>query len=162
MLRLILCGVYQPPIRAGALRVIVSQTHGGDDCVVERCRWVCARVQSSFVGCLLGQVPDGCPFICPCRNPAGCDKNWIRYYRNDADVFVEMVLAHFKNDSIKGTQVLPLSELFQPPLVCLEQAHEYLARRCPTLWFNTKGVMYSTEYWSTVCSKVSWICGTHG
>lgn len=68
---------------------------------------------------------------------------------------MEMVLAHFKNDTIKGTQELPLSSMFEGPLVCLEQAHEFLAASCPTLWFSTKSLMYKSDYWSTICSKVS-------
>lgn len=74
---------------------------------------------------------------------------------------MEIVLAHFKNDTIKGTQELPLSNMFEGPLVCLEQAHEFQAGSCPTLWFSTKGLMFKPDYWSTICSKVSsieWGC----
>ena len=64
-----------------------------------------------------------------------------------------MVLAHFKNDTIKGTQHLPLSKFFKGPFIYLEQAHDYLASQCPTLWFNTHFQTYQKAYWSTICSK---------
>jgi hypothetical protein len=63
------------------------------------------------------------------------------------------VLAHFKNDTIKGTQVLPMERHFKYLFIYLEQAHQYLYPGSPTLWFNTYGEPYGEAYWSQICSK---------
>jgi hypothetical protein len=38
VLRLLLCGAYQPPLRAGALRVLMARSQWGQDCVCEKCK----------------------------------------------------------------------------------------------------------------------------
>jgi hypothetical protein len=83
-----------------------------------------------------------------------CDKNWVRYYCNLTGNNLELVLAHFKNDNIKGTQRIPLSKMLMGPFIFLEHAHDYLCLECPSMWFNTRGEMYKPDYWSTICSKV--------
>lgn len=64
-----------------------------------------------------------------------------------------LVMVHFKNDTIKGTQHMPMAKHFNGPIVYLEQAHEYLAQQCPTLFFNSYHEPYHKDYWSTICSK---------
>lgn len=64
-----------------------------------------------------------------------------------------MVLAHFKNDTIKGTQHLPMAIQMFEPFIYLENAHQYLASHCPTLWFNAYGETYQEAYWSTISSQ---------
>lgn len=88
-----------------------------------------------------------------CRNPEACDKNHLRYFTDLTGQHIELVLAHFKNDTIKGTQYLPMNPILRLPLVYLEQAHKILFPTAPTLWFNTRGVAYEQAYWSTICSK---------
>lgn len=88
-----------------------------------------------------------------CRFPETCDKNHIRYFEDRDGYHCEMVLPHFKNDTIKGTQYLPMSQLLRIPFIQLEQAHQFLASLAPTLWFNTSGGLYKKDYWSTICSK---------
>ncbi len=38
VLRILLCGLYQPPVRAGALRVLMSNSQILEDCVCEKCK----------------------------------------------------------------------------------------------------------------------------
>lgn len=40
VLRLCLCGIYQPPIRAGALRLITAHSQLLEDCCCQKCKWV--------------------------------------------------------------------------------------------------------------------------
>lgn len=88
-----------------------------------------------------------------CRVPDACEKNHVRYMRNSDKKYCELVLAHFKNDTIKGTQHLPMDKHFKHLFCYLEQAHSYLGPECPTLWFNSYGETYEQCYWSQICSK---------
>ena len=38
VLRILLCGCYQPPIRAGALRLVQARSRQWDDCACEKCK----------------------------------------------------------------------------------------------------------------------------
>lgn len=91
--------------------------------------------------------------LAACRDPQGCDKNYIKWYQTQEGWGCELVLAHFKNDTIKGTQHLPLSHKLRGALVYLERAHAYLGIDCPSLWFSNRGEVYKKDYWSTVCSR---------
>lgn len=88
-----------------------------------------------------------------CRDPEQCDKNHLEFTKDCEGRHLTMVLAHFKNDTIKGTQHLHMADQMHNPFIYLEQAHNFLAPNSPTLWFNSYGETYSESYWSTICSK---------
>ena len=94
-----------------------------------------------------------CVCVLVCRDPETCQKNHIVTYNDAAGDHLTLVLEHFKNDSIKGTQHIPLSRLLKGPIIFLELAHDYLAKQCPTLWFSSHNLPYENSYWSTVCSR---------
>jgi len=78
----------------------------------------------------------------------------VRYFTDLEGNHAELVLTHFKNDAIKGTQYLPLAAQMYLGLVLLEKAHHFMNNSSPTLWFGKNSrTMYKEAYWSTICSK---------
>ena len=88
-----------------------------------------------------------------CRDPETCQKNHFVTYTDGLGDHITLLLEHFKNDTIKGTQHIPLAILLKGPIIYLELAHDSLAKDCPTLWFSQNNRPYESSYWSTICSQ---------
>lgn len=89
-----------------------------------------------------------------CRNPGACEKNHVEYYTLwDNKQQHLLMLPHFKNDVIKGTQALPLNLKLAMAFLLLEEASNFLHPQGPLFWFKNDRTTYSPPYWSQVCSK---------
>ena len=59
---------------------------------------------------------------------------------------------HFKNDAIKGKQVVPIANELVQPLVYATRAHKHAAGRCPSLFFSS--MASSSPYGEAYFSKI--------
>lgn len=88
-----------------------------------------------------------------CRK-VNCPGNYISYIKNSEGYHADLVLTHYKNDSIKGTQYIRMAKQFLDKFALLHQAQVYLAPTSPILFFmSSSDELYEDAYWSTVCSK---------
>ena len=97
-------------------------------------------------------VPTHPPRACSCRDP-GCVRNHGQYLMNRKGSHAELVLVHFKNDALKGNQLLPLSPGLLEPMALLERAVAAELPATDTLFCLTSGKPYQDAYFSQVCSK---------
>lgn len=97
------------------------------------------------------KVPDW--FLLHCSDTKKCTKNHVHYFKDRSGYHAEFIMAHFKNDNIKGIQHLPVAQKLLPLLSFLERAHAWASKNAPTLWCmaNNKSI-YAQAYWSIVCS----------
>lgn len=70
-------------------------------------------------------------------------------------------MVHFKNDSVKGEQHLPLTPSLLEKFVYLEQAIASKMHNSPTLFCSHSGDVYGEDYFSTICSGVLSYDGVH-
>jgi len=88
-----------------------------------------------------------------CRN-VNCPGNYIEYMKNSEGYHADLVLIHYKNDSIKGIQHIRMAQQFLDKFALLQQAQAYQAPASPILFFMpSSSQIYEDAYWSTVCSK---------
>jgi len=66
----------------------------------------------------------------------------------------ELVMVHFKNDNMKGTQVLPLAHGMVEMFVLLEQATQHCYPGSNTLFHMENGNPYQDEYFSTIVGNL--------
>lgn len=117
-LGLLVVGVYQPPLRVGALRVVHSCKALDKPCIYECC-----------------------------LDKQGCVPNQLHYYKDRRGYHGELVLSHFKNESLKGNQRLPLSTSLLEVFALLEQAAFRL--KANTLFSLMDGRPYPGPYFSS-------------
>lgn len=84
-----------------------------------------------------------------CRN-VDCIKNHVVYTKVHGRHTAEMVLIHFKNDTIKGPQHIPLSSQLVEMMVLLEQAVHAVFPTSTALFCMENGQPYQPSYFSTV------------
>lgn len=118
---------------------------------------VCVRSASEFPCVHTEYLPQNAvnPTLCwMCRDPESCEKNHVECYviRGDKAKYF-LVIPHFKNDVLKGTQALPMQQGLGMSLIYLEQASLYLKPGSKISWFNRCGELYPQAYWSMICSK---------
>lgn len=132
VLRAMVVGLWQPPLRMGALRLLHRVGRHGALCAFEDCK----------------------PST---QGAADCPTNRISYVKDRNGYRAEMVLVHFKNDAIKGEQHIPLAEPMLEMVAMLERAAEFMSSKvpggCRTLFFDNKGDVYTREYFSSVVTK---------
>lgn len=69
-------------------------------------------------GCML-HPPSPAPHHCSIPD---CKGNYLEFYKDSEGQHCKAVLAHFKNEDIKGPQVVPIAKSMLPMLVALERA----------------------------------------
>ena len=84
-----------------------------------------------------------------CRDPA-CEGNHIKYTKDKDGFMAALVLPHFKNESIKGVQEVPLSPKWLRLVALLERAAAAHRPSTGTLFCATDGTLYKEAYFSTV------------
>lgn len=72
-----------------------------------------------------------------------------------------MVMSHFKNDSIKGTQHIPLAEELVEPLIMQHLARSKYAPQCKSLFFSKSFVEIQYEYFYTLAGDALTLPGRH-
>lgn len=96
-----------------------------------------------------------------CRDHANCTKNHIQYYQDRHGKHASLMAAHFKNESIKGEQDVPIFPSLLSPLCYLEKGIHSCHPSSKLLFFDTTGTLYKAPYFSYVCSKAISIQGLH-
>ena len=95
------------------------------------------------------------PVVC---SEAACPKNHVHYYKDRKGHHAELHLVHFKNDSIKGAQRLPLSQSYLGMLALLEQGSAYYStlggEPTTTLFYSLAGCVYAGPYFSTISANL--------
>lgn len=91
------------------------------------------------------------PCVC-CRDPTTCPKNRIEYIQDRKGCHAELVLVHFKNDTLKGEQHLPLSPKLRELIALVEQGRA--ATGGDTLFCSMSGAPYKLDYFSTVVGNL--------
>ena len=69
--------------------------------------------------------------------------------------------SHFKNESIKGEQEVPIFPSLLTPLCYLEKAIHSCYPSSKLLFFGTNGLMHKGPYFSYICSKAISLVGVH-
>lgn len=85
----------------------------------------------------------------------------MSYYQDRSGYHTSFIASHFKNDSLKGDQELPLSQLLIMPLTLLEKGIHACFSSSPTLFFGLDGQPYKGTYFSTIASKCISFGGHH-
>lgn len=125
VLRMLVVGVHQPPMRVGALRLLHNQGALEEPCISEEC-----------------------------RDPTTCPTNHMEYFKDRHGHKAEMVLVHFKNEAMKGEQHLPIAKALLEPLAMLERARNACFHGSHSLFYNQSGQPYPGPYFSTICSNL--------
>jgi hypothetical protein len=83
-----------------------------------------------------------------------CPKNHLKTFYIREKLGAELGLEHFKNDSTKGHQVLPLSQGAMKVFVMLEHAAQHyntcVAGEVATLFYSLSGAPYQAPYFSSI------------
>ena len=96
-----------------------------------------------------------------CSDQANCHKNHIHYYKDRHGKHASLKATHFKNESIKGEQDVPIFPALLSPLCHLEKAIHSCYSSSKLLFFGTAGTLYKAPYFSYVCSKAISPLGVH-
>lgn len=91
-----------------------------------------------------------------CLDKHGCVPNQLHYYKDRHGYHAELVLSHFKNESLKGEQRLPLSSSLLEVFALLEQAAVRL--KADTLFSLMDGRPYPGPYFSSeMAAMLCWL-----
>jgi hypothetical protein len=101
------------------------------------------------------------PHTLACSDSIHCTKNHICYYQDRHGHHASLMATHFKNDSLKGDQELPLSTSMLKPLTLLERATQASKPNSSLLFCDHLGEPYKGPYFSMVCSKAISVGGIH-
>lgn len=85
----------------------------------------------------------------PCRHDK-CPCNHLRLFKDRHGFHAEMILVHFKDDTMKGIQRLPLAWELLEPIVMLQQGRAQVFPNSSALFPTTRGELYKQDYFSTV------------
>lgn len=85
----------------------------------------------------------------------------MHYYEDRHGYHASFKATHFKNESIKGPQDLPLSSSLLKPLTLLEKGIHALCPTSPTLFFSQDGDPFKDPYFSYIASKAISFGGLH-
>lgn len=108
----------------------------------------------AILECKRNHLPPTQPWCDCCSDPAHCPKNHVKYFWDNTGYKAELVLVHFKNDTIKGTQHVPLTPDMLIPLAYMERAHSFLAPQCPLIFhMQDNQSIYQKAYWSNICGN---------
>lgn len=96
-----------------------------------------------------------------CRAPSECPKNHVHYFEDRHGHHATLNASHFKNDTLKGEQALPLSSSLLKPISSLEKAIHACFPPTPLLFFGLHGNLINDKYMSSVVSKAISLEGVH-
>lgn len=95
------------------------------------------------------------------RQPSDCPKNHVHYFEDRHGHHATLNASHFKNDSLKGEQALPLSHSLLKPMALLEKALHACFPTSHLLFGDSHGLLIDPTYMPSVVSKAISTDGVH-